>query len=213
MFNTAFRNIKTVLLLSIVLTVITGLIYPLLVTSIAQMFFPWRANGSLIKQNETIIGSVLIGQLFDKPNYFWGRPSATSPFPYNAESSSGSNMGPSNPALIKMIQIRGAKLQAQHKNKSGKIPVEMLTASGSGLDPDISPIAAYYQVSRVANVNHLPENEVNALIQRLTMPRTLGILGEPRINVLMLNIALDKLREIHGRTSTQSGYVIETNPG
>jgi K+-transporting ATPase ATPase C chain len=170
----------------VVMTVITGFAYPLIVTGIAQVAFKDQANGSLIYQNEKIVGSSLIGQPFSDAKYFWGRPSATSPMPYNGASSSGSNQGPTNPALKEAVEGR-------IKDLGGKTPVpaDLVTASGSGLDPHISPAAAEYQIGRVAKARGLQESALKDLVQKHTEGRQLGILGEPRVNVLRLNLALD----------------------
>lgn len=192
------KQLKIAFILLLVLTVLTGLLYPTLVTGIAQLLFPWQANGSLLKQNTKLIGSALIGQNFATDHYFWGRPSATSPFPYNAASSSGSNLGPSNPALLAAVNKRIAHLKQFETKNDDLIPVELVTASGSGLDPEISPLAAMYQVPRIAKARHIPAEELEALINKLTKDRTFTVLGEPRINVLELNIALDKLEVTHG---------------
>lgn len=170
----------------VVMTIITGLAYPLIVTGIAQVAFKDQANGSLIYQNEKIVGSSLIGQPFSDPKYFWGRPSATSPMPYNGASSSGSNQGPTNPALKEAVEGR-------IKDHGGKTPVpaDLVTASGSGLDPHISPAAAEYQIARVAKARGIQQSVLKELVQKHTEARQLGILGEPRVNVLRLNLALD----------------------
>ena len=170
------------------LTLITGGLYPLAVTLIAQGVFPSKANGSLIVQNGQVRGSELIGQPFTEPRYFWGRPSATSPFPYNAGASSGSNLGPTNPALKDAVSKRVETL----KSPTGQVPIDLVTASGSGLDPDISPAAALWQVPRIAQARHLPEDHVRALVERNIQPRAMGVWGEPRVNVLLLNLALDR---------------------
>jgi len=170
---------------------ITGVAYPLLVTGIAQAVFPFRANGSLIVKDGKVVGSALIGQPFDDPRYFWGRPSGTSPFAYNAGSSSGSNLSPTNPAQISAVQARVDALRAADPTNKAPVPVDLVSASGSGLDPHVSPAAALYQVSRVARERRLPPDAVRALVDQHTEGRFLGVLGEPRVNVLALNLALD----------------------
>jgi potassium-transporting ATPase KdpC subunit len=174
--------------------VITGLIYPLAVTGVAQSIFPQEANGSLITKDGKPIGSTLIGQPFDDPKYFWGRLSATAPFPYNAAASSGSNLGPTNPALIAEVKARIDALRAADPQNMQPIPVDLVTSSGSGLDPDISVAAALYQAPRVARARGVSEDQVRALIDQFTVDRQFGILGEPRVNVLELNLALDEAR-------------------
>jgi len=173
------------------LTVVTGIIYPLIVTGIAQTVFPSQANGSLIVKEGKPVGSALIGQPFDDPKYFWSRPSATSPFPNNAGSSAGSNLSPTNPDLVKAVQGRVDALRAADPGNTAPVPVDLVTASGSGLDPDISPAAALYQMPRVARAHGLDAERVRELIARHTQGRFLGVLGEPRVNVLALNLALD----------------------
>ena len=175
-------------------TILTGLIYPLAVTGIAQAIFPHQANGSIIMQNGKPVGSVLIGQQFDDPKYFRGRRSATSPYPYNASSSSGSNHSQSNPSLIQAVQERIECLKAEDPSNDKPIPVDLVTASGSGLDPHISPASAEYQAARVATNRGMDEAKVRALIAAYTEPRQFGILGEPVVNVLRLNLALDELK-------------------
>lgn len=173
------------------LTVITGVAYPLLVTGAAQAVFPHEANGSIIDAGGKPVGSSLIGQTFDAPRYFWSRPSATSPGPYNGASSGGSNQGPTNPALTDAAKKRLAALQAADPQNTAPVPVDLVTASGSGLDPEISPAAARYQVSRVARARGMDAAAVQALVDAHTKGRQFGVLGEPRVNVLELNLALD----------------------
>ncbi|HET6464878.1 MAG TPA: potassium-transporting ATPase subunit KdpC [Nitrospiria bacterium] len=189
-----WSHIKIALFLLIILTVVTGVLYPLAVTGMAQVIFSHQANGSLIAQNGQPVGSTLIGQPFDDPKYFWGRLSATSPYPYNAASSSGSNLGPTNDALLKSVKDRIDALKAADPENSAPVPVDLVTASGSGLDPHISPAAAEYQVHRVAKVRGLNEAKVRALVTAHTEGRQFGLLGEPRVNVLRLNLALNDLR-------------------
>jgi K+-transporting ATPase ATPase C chain len=177
-----------------VFTVITGVVYPLIVTGIAQLVFPHEANGSLIISNGKSVGSSLIGQSFSNPKYFWSRPSATSPTPYNAANSSGSNLGPLNPALIENVKTRIEQLNTADPASKQLVPVDLVTASGSGLDPDISPASAEYQVPRIAKLRDLDESKVRELVAKHNRNRQLGILGEPRINVLELNLALDDLQ-------------------
>lgn len=178
-------------MLLLVLTVITGVLYPLAATGLAQLVFPHQANGSLVERDGKPVGSSLIGQSFTDPKYFWGRPSATLPQPYNGASSSGSNQGPSNPALADAVKQRIAALRAADPGNTAPVPVDLVTASASGLDPQISPAAAQYQLARVARLRHLDPARVQALVQRYTQGRQLGVLGEPRVNVLRLNLALD----------------------
>ncbi len=184
-------HLRISLLMLLVFTALTGVLYPLAVTGIAQAVFPRQANGSLIRQHGQVIGSALIGQPFRSPRYFWSRPSATAPFPDNSLASGGSNLGPTNPVLLQQVKARIAALHAADPSQHAPIPVDLVTASGSGLDPDISPAAALYQVPRIARLRHLSEQRVRALVTRYTTPRQLGFLGEPRVNVLELNLALD----------------------
>ena len=177
-----------------IFTLLTGVLYPLVITGIAQVIFPQKANGSLIVQNGQLVGSELIGQSFDDPRYFWGRLSATSPVPYNAAASTGSNLGPTNPALTEEVKARIAALKAADPTNNSPIPVDLVTSSGSGLDPNISLAAALYQVPRVAKARSLSEEVVKALIDRFTIGRQFGVLGESRLNVLELNLALDGIK-------------------
>jgi K+-transporting ATPase ATPase C chain len=198
------NQLRPALMVLIVLTVITGLAYPLAVTGMAQLLFPHQANGSLIYQGGNPIGSTLIGQPFDEPIYFWSRPSATGPFPYNAGASSGSNLGPTNPALIAAVHARVAALKAADPGNESPIPVDLVTASGSGLDPHISPAAAEYQVRRVARARGMEEALVRQLIAQHEEGRQLGMLGECRVNVVALNLALDDLRSALTREPVSS---------
>ncbi|HYM37622.1 MAG TPA: potassium-transporting ATPase subunit KdpC [Nitrospiraceae bacterium] len=178
------------------LTILTGLLYPLAVTGIAHLLFPAQADGSLIVEEGRIIGSALIGQPFDDPKYFWGRPSATSPFPYNAAASSGSNLGPTNPALLTAVLARIAALKAADPGNVLPVPVDLVTASGSGLDPHISPAAADVQTRRVARARGVDEAAVRQFVISHTEGRQFGILGEPAVNVLRLNQALERLHPV-----------------
>jgi len=186
-----FQSFLPALRMLVVLSVLTGVAYPYLVTGIAQLAFPRAANGSLIVAGGKAVGSELIGQPFDDPKYFWSRPSATSPQPYNAASSSGSNLGPRNPALIDAVKDRVKALRDADPDSKAPVPVDLVTTSGSGLDPEISIAAADFQVHRVAKARGIPEDKVRALVAANTLPRTFGILGEPRVNVLTLNLGLD----------------------
>jgi K+-transporting ATPase ATPase C chain len=178
-------------LLLLLLSAVTGVAYPLTVTGLARALFPAQAAGSLVMRDGSPAGSWLIGQPFDDPRYFWGRPSATAPFPYNAGASSGSNLGPLNPALETAIAARVAALRQAGGGDPRPIPVDLVTASGSGLDPHVSPAAAAWQVGRVARARGLSTGAVEAVVQRYTEGRQLGFLGEPRVNVLAVNLALD----------------------
>jgi len=185
------RQFKIAVIFLVVFSIITGIIYPLAVTGIAQAFFHHQANGSLIETDGKNTGSELIGQPFSDPKYFWGRLSATSAVPYDASSSSGSNYGPSNPALLQAVQARIDALRTVDPENDDPIPVDLVTFSGSGLDPDISIAAARYQIARVARYRDLTESQVSLLVDKNTEGRQFGILGEPRVNVLQLNLALD----------------------
>lgn len=182
------------------LTLITGLLYPLVVTGMAQALFPRQATGSLIFQDGHPVGSMLIGQPFDAPHYFWGRPSATSPFPNHAAASSGSNLGPTNEALINTVRARIDALNAADPDNPKPIPVDLVTASASGLDPHISPAAADYQIRRVARARGMDETAVRQLVAQHTQTRQFGVLGEHRVNVLKLNLALDAIHSGHHPT-------------
>jgi len=186
------KHLRISLITILLFTVLTGLAYPLAVTGIGQLMFPGNANGSLITENGKIVGSELIGQPFSDPRYFWGRLSATGPFPYNAAASSGSNYGPTNPALFDAVKGRIKQLHDADSTNTLPIPVDLVTASGSGLDPHISIAAARYQIQRVARARGLAVDKVQSLVDENTESRQLGFLGEPRVNVLKLNLALDK---------------------
>jgi K+-transporting ATPase ATPase C chain len=188
------RQLKIALIFLGIFTVVTGIIYPLFVTGIAQAFFHRQANGSLIEENGASVGSELIGQPFSDPKYFWGRLSATAPFPYNAAASSGSNYGPTNPVLREAVQTRIDTLKAVDPDNNQPIPVDLVTFSASGLDPDISVAAAEYQIPRIARYRGLSQEQVKALVNQFTEGRQFGILGEPRVNVLQLNLALDAVK-------------------
>ena len=186
-------HLRPALVSLLLLTLITGVAYPLVVTGVAQVVFPHQANGSLIVRDGRTIGSALIGQPFDDPKYFWGRPSATAPGPDNAAASSGSNLGPTNPALTDAARQRIAALREADPGNDAPVPVELVAASGSGLDPEISPAAAGYQVRRVARARGMDVAKVQALVDAHTNGRQFGVLGEPRVNVLALNMALDAM--------------------
>jgi K+-transporting ATPase ATPase C chain len=188
------KHLKPAVILFVLLSVLTGVIYPAVVTGLAQLLFPDQANASLMAdRNGKLTGSSLIGQPFSSPGHFWGRPSATGPFPYNAGASSGSNLGPTNPALIEAIKARIQALKDADPDNKAPIPIDLITASASGLDPHISPAAADYQINRVAKAHHIKPEILRALIDANTQPRQWGFLGEPRVNVLTLNLALDTL--------------------
>ncbi|HEY3636848.1 MAG TPA: potassium-transporting ATPase subunit KdpC [Rhizomicrobium sp.] len=196
------KELRPAILLVIVFTLLLGLVYPLGMTGLSRLLFPWQASGSLITKNGQVIGSALIGQNFTSAKYFHGRPSATTdtdakgktiPSPYNAANSAGSNFGPTSKALIDRIKSDAQKL---HGDNSGPIPVDLVTSSASGLDPDVTPAGAYFQVSRVAKARGLPEDRVRALVGRQVEDRWLGLFGEPHVNVLKLNLALDDLQSV-----------------
>lgn len=187
--------LKPAAVMLLLLTLLTGVIYPALVTVVAQVFFADQANGSLIKdQQGRTIGSALIGQSFNDPKYFWGRPSATGPYANNAAASSGSNLGPTNPALVEAVAARVQALKTADPGNKAAVPVDLVTASGSGLDPHISPAAAEYQVNRVAKARHLDNKQVRDLVAQMTEARQWQLFGEPRVNVLLLNKKLDEIR-------------------
>lgn len=189
------EQLKSAILVFIILTIFTGVFYPLLITGIAQAFFNAKANGSLIYKDGKITGSALIGQPFDDPKYMWGRLSATSPVPYNSGSSSGSNIGPSNPILIEAVKARIKKLHAVDPENKTPIPVDLVTSSASGLDPHISLAAAYYQIPRIAKERRLSVNIVKNITEKNTTMRLFGLLGEPVVNVLMVNLDLDSYKK------------------
>jgi potassium-transporting ATPase KdpC subunit len=188
------RQLRSSILIFLVLTVLTGLIYPLAVTGLAQVIFPHQANGSLIERDGKPVGSALIGQPFAGPRFFWGRPSATSPSPYNAVNSGGSNLGPTNPDLIKRVKADVERIRAAngHAGDQTPVPVDLVTSSASGLDPHISPAAAFYQVNRVALARGLDSAAVRRLVEKHVEGRWLGLIGEARVNVLELNLDLDR---------------------
>jgi len=191
-----FREIvRPAISLFVLLSLVTGIIYPLAVTGVAQLLWPAKANGSLIVRDGAVVGSELVGQAFDDPKYFWGRPSATSPVACNAAASGGSHLGPSTPARGAAVRSRVAALRSADPDNTAPIPVDLVTCSASGLDPHISPAAAHYQVGRVARARGLDEETLRRLIARHTQGRTLGLLGEPRVNVVELNLDLDASHE------------------
>lgn len=185
------QQLKPALIMLLFFTCLTGIAYPLLVTFGAQMLFPSQANGSLVDKDQQNWGSKLIGQPFTRPDYFWGRPSATSPRPYNAGASSGSNLGPSNLSLVETVKARIAALQSADPENKAPVPIDLVTASASGLDPHISPAAAEYQVNRIVKARKIDTGKLRELVQSHTEGRQWGLLGEPRVNVLKLNLALD----------------------
>jgi K+-transporting ATPase ATPase C chain len=185
--------LRPALSLFVMLSIVTGLAYPLLVTGIAQVVFPTQASGSLVQHDGVAVGSELIGQAFSDPKHFWSRPSATTPQPYNAANSGGSNLGPRNPALVDAVKQRIAALRAADPGNDAPVPIDLVTASASGLDPHISRAAADYQTARVARVRGLPVERVRALVVAHAQGPLLGFIGEPRVNVLALNLALDAM--------------------
>jgi potassium-transporting ATPase KdpC subunit len=187
-------SLRGALVLFVLLTVLTGIVYPLVVTVLARLLFPAQAAGSLVSRGGHVVGSALIGQSFTDPGHFWGRPSATTPQPYNGTGSTGSNLGPLNPALVDAVKERVKALHAADPGNDAPIPVDLVTASASGLDPDISVAAADYQAARVARARSVPVEQVRALIAAHTEGSVLGVLGEPRVNVLELNLAVDALK-------------------
>jgi len=188
------RQLRIALVLLGIMVLLTGIIYPLFITLIAQIVFPHQANGSLIESEGKYIGSELIGQQFDQEGYFWGRPSATQPSPYNGSASSGSNYGPSNEELLGSVQKRIEALKKSDPGNTLSIPVDLVTYSASGLDPHISRAAALYQVPRVARQRHMSEEILQEMVNRFTEGRQFGVLGEPRVNVLQLNLSLDEIK-------------------
>ncbi|MDQ0009406.1 K+-transporting ATPase ATPase C chain [Luteibacter jiangsuensis] len=187
------KLIRQCVVLFLAMTVLTGILYPLAATGLAQAMFHGKANGSLVEKDGKTIGSTLIGQAFSEPRYFWGRPSATAPNPNNGASSSGSNQGPTNPALTDAVKQRIDALKQVDPSNEASVPVDLVTASGSGLDPEISPAAAEYQVARVARTRNVDPAKVRELVAANTQGRQFGVLGEPRVNVLALNLDLDRL--------------------
>jgi len=192
--ETMFTQFRPAIVMIILMTLLTGAIYPLVVTGVAQVAMPRQANGSLIERDGKPAGADLIGQPFSDPKHFWSRPAATSPYPYNASASSGSNQGPLNPALTDAVTARIKALRDADPGNTAPVPADLVTASASGLDPHISPAAAEYQVNRVARVRNLPPQKVRELVAQYTASRKLGFLGEPSVNVLQLNLALDTLK-------------------
>lgn len=193
------KTLRPTLVLLVLLSAITGVAYPALVTGVAQAVFPEQANGSLLLRDGKAVGSLLIGQPFTDPKYFWSRPSGTGPYPYNAGASTGTNQGPLNPALHDAVKARIAALRAADPGNTAPIPVDLVTASGSGLDPHISPAAAAYQIGRIARVRGIPEQKVREVVARHTEGRTFQLLGEPRVNVLAANVSLDEVQASYVR--------------
>jgi K+-transporting ATPase ATPase C chain len=191
MFSELVHELRPAVVIFVALSIITGLVYPIAVTGVAAVAFPSAASGSLLEKDGKLIGSRLIGQPFDDAKYFWGRPSATGPYAYNAGASSGSNLGPLNEALETAVKDRVANLKNADPDQTATPPIDLVTTSGSGLDPHISPAAALYQVSRVAKARNVTKERIEELVRQHIEPRTFGLLGEPRVNVLLLNLALD----------------------
>lgn len=190
----ALRQVGTAAGMLVALTLLTGIVYPLVVTGVAKVAFPSASTGSLIVEQGKVLGSREIGQPFDDPKYLWGRPSATSPGPYDGANSAASNLGPTNPDLTKRVQERIDTLRAADPGNTAPVPVDLVTSSGSGLDPHVSPAAAEYQVGRIARARGIPEATVRAIVASKTQGRDLGVLGEPRVNVLEVNLALDRTK-------------------
>jgi K+-transporting ATPase ATPase C chain len=187
------NELRPALIVFVLFTLLTGVLYPLIVTGIGQAAFPRQSTGSLIQSGDRVVASKLLGQPFSSAGYFWSRPSATAPYPYNGAASGGSNEGPTNPALESAVRERVAALLAADPENRSRVPIDLVTASASGLDPHISPAAAEYQVARVARARNMNEDAVRRLVTAATEGRTFGLLGEPRVNVLELNLALDAL--------------------
>lgn len=197
-----FKELRAGLILFFLLAGITGLIYPLLATGVGQVLFPSQANGSLIRVHGRVVGSERIGQYFREPGYFWSRPSATSPYPYNADGSGASNLGPNNPQLLQHVAARVQALRKADPGQNAPVPIDLVTSSGSGLDPDISLAAAHYQLPRVARESGIPGATLRALIHRYTSPPFLGFFGEPVVNVVRLDLAIYRIR--HGGKDANS---------
>lgn len=195
------KELRPAIVLLLLMTALTGLAYPLAITGIAQVAFPSQANGSLIERDGKVVGSRLIGQSFSGQGYFWGRPSATGPVPYNAAASSGANVGPTHPALGERLASAVEAMRAAHPTQKGPVPVDLVTMSASGLDPHISPAAAAYQIDRVAGARAMSPTTVRDLVAEATEGRQLAFLGEPRVNVLKLNLALDALSRPGGKAA------------
>lgn len=193
MFKDILQQIYRGILLICLMTLMTGILYPSFVTGIAQWFFPWQANGSLLTRQGFTVGSLHLGQAFSLPQFFWGRPSLTSKHPYNGYASGGSHLSSNDPRFLTVVEKRYHQLKLWMSEQYPWVPMELLTASGSGLDPEISPQAALFQIPRIAEVRHLPENQLRTLVMTHVSPRLLGIWGEPRVNVLQLNLLLDEL--------------------